>query len=251
VLTTENNMKIKKIQTLLILILSLLLMNCLSSSSYKTANALGKTPSGKGQVQMITAVNYFPWIDEYSGAATSSLARLLSYQPELILRFALAPEKVDFGIKTSSTYIAADLKVQFLRGPISMALDLEGVYSFLNVLDTGISYYQVNPGLLITVAVSPAFSFTLAPKILHNIITAELYRGFSTSYSYTMYGGALTLDIGKEYALMPEVTFYHDPISGQNLTSFGIGFRFGGHVQHRKRGKSVEEPGSDLDDLSN
>ncbi|MES0490431.1 MAG: hypothetical protein ABUK01_10590 [Leptospirales bacterium] len=245
-------MKIKKIQIFSILMLSLFLVNCHSFSSYKTAKALDRSPGGKPQIQIITAISYNPVFEQYT---TSAYDDIYNYEPEFMLRLPILPGKVDFALKISTYSVAADLKIQFMKGPLSMAIDVEGVYWFYNLMDAGLEFYEINPSLLITLDLTPWLSLTVAPKMLYGIYKySGFYMGGVQTITSLMYGGAVTLDIGKKIGLMPEVTYYYDPLLDENVTTIGVGIRLGGYVTYGKGGKAENtpdtEPGSDLDNLA-
>ncbi|MES0490432.1 MAG: hypothetical protein ABUK01_10595 [Leptospirales bacterium] len=210
-----------RIFTMLIgLLLSATLINCSSSTNYKTAKALGQNEGGSNQGSFLIMGNY----SEDAGTLWG-----VPVLPEIMYRYAAVPNVVDIGVKLFPIGAEIDLKVQFLRGNFNMAIDAAFTYSTFSYSGLDVTYMVLAPTLLMTMDVTPGFSLTLAPKLLYTIVTAAA-GGYSGNVTSISYGGALTLDIGKAVGVMPEFSYFLNNTTGEGTINFGVGLRLGGYV---------------------
>lgn len=208
-----NIMKTHNWSILCIFILS---VHCYSLSNFKTAKALGKDQDGKPEMMILT------------GISATTLSSPWSVLPEIHIRYPLSPatDKFELGNKIyfmgvplmgAGIGLEADLKYQFFGNRNhSIAVDLE----IGTIISTGKSAnVSISPVFLYSINVLDWLNITIAPKLKYLFVNGS---------SILNIGGAISLDIGKNFGVIPEFGYYlnYDVIYGKINPSSG-GFYFG------------------------
>ncbi|MDH5716804.1 MAG: hypothetical protein OEZ22_04085 [Spirochaetia bacterium] len=191
-------------------LLVLSLLNCFSTSNFKTGKVLGSNEDGSAQTVFV-----FGGYNQF----------LIT--PEIMYRSAIDPEQLDMGIKVFPIGIEIDAKYQVLdKYNFSGAGDFGVTYTSYQSGDAQMKLFTLTPTLLLTYNFTSWFSTTMAPKLMYTMHTkntegsdVKIGDGFS-------YGVSLTLDIGKWFGVMPEVGLFST--EGITYMTYGAMIRFGG-----------------------
>ena len=189
-------------------LLSILYLNCVSMSTYQTAQVLEKKQSQFGAAAY-TMSNYkleiFDEDDELQSETVTG---------GTIEAFYRAPvcKNLDVGIKAYLVGTVIDGKYQFVNHDnFDMAVDLGIGYQQMSISDDDYTIFDIYPTLLLTFNLSTDVDVTLAPKIISRYVSGPT----ATS---TFMGGTIMLRFGP---VMPEFGYY--VIDGQKITTFGVG----------------------------
>jgi hypothetical protein len=202
---------------------------CTSPNTYATARTLAP-----GDVTHTVAVE---GIGYHGSQGTGALPVLPTY----VFRVGVI-DHVDVGARVGSlTQLGADVKINFLRGPLDLAI-AGGAEAFIEwhyqphgdnpPRRTGSRAFFHVP-LIISYNFSKSFSFVASPGIayiLGNKVSADFVRTMPFD------GGtvAARLGVGIDYrwnerrSFHPEVTVLQSTSHSATLVMFGIGFNFGG-----------------------
>jgi len=128
-----------------------------------------------------------------------------------------------FALNSYTLGVAGDLKFQwidskFLDASIDAGLGINTVDEDLAVVEGG-WIYDIFSSLLFTFNFSEAFKLTLVPRVKHRSITSTGEGEWET-----LTGGTLTLALGKDFVVLPEVGFMR--AGGIEYVHYGIGFSF-------------------------
>lgn len=126
-----------------------------------------------------------------------------------------------FSINANVLGIAGDLKLQwmdtgFLDASLDAGLGINGVHTGVAYVE-GTTVYDLFSSLLFTFHFSEMFSLTLVPRLKHRSMTSTGEEEWET-----LTGGTLTLALGKDFVVLPEVGFMRT--GGIEYLHYGIGF---------------------------
>jgi hypothetical protein len=212
----------RAVRTLTVALQAAVFLGCADPNTYGTPRTLA--PGGT-QFQL-----------SLSGMAGSAQGRtdVSPALPSVGLRRGVA-DRVDFGVRVMDlSALAADLKLNFLRGPFDMAID-PGVQAFWgDTLNPPVGTLQFHLPLMLGINFDEATTLVLVPGAVASVSTAkEANAGPSAIAIYAPGFGArmgigLNIHTGYRISWQPEVTVVHEFNTLDTwLAVFGLGLSLG------------------------
>ena len=216
-----------------------LLMGCPNPNTYGTART---TPKGKVNAFIAPEAWGFAGDIETSANTSTRVAAALPMPPSFGLRLGVSDD-IDVGARIANfSSVAADLKVNLVRGDFDLALDPGAQYFSLSTGETdsgssaSVKVVYLYAPLLMDINLSKAFSVVLAPGVTYAYASASADVGGDSDWKqassvdgiYGRLGLGLDIRLGKKFALHPEITAQRS-LGDSSLLQYmmGLGFNFG------------------------
>jgi hypothetical protein len=214
---------------------AMLLCGCPNPNTYTVPRTLDP---GKLQVlvapEVIGLTANAPCVNNSGQTTNCSESAVLPMVPTVGIRYG-AVERFDFGIRIPNLdSLAADGKIQLLRGPFDIALDpgLQFFYIAVNNVGAGVVYFHLP--VLLGVNLNEMLSIVASPGVTYTVATATATGASGTQAGATSTGLSARLGLGlnirvaKNLSLQPEVTVLKG-FGDANLLLWvgGIGFNIG------------------------
>jgi hypothetical protein len=202
-----------------------MLCGCTSPNTYATARTLSP-----GDITHTVAAEGIAF---HGSQGTGALPMLPTY----VFRVGVV-DRVDVGARIGSlTEIGADIKVNFLRGPLDLAIAgggeafIEWRYQPDGIRRTGSRAYfhlpliaSYNFSKTLSLVATPGLAYVIGRKVTDDFVRTQPFDGDTVA---ARLGIGIDYRASKRQAIHPEVTVLQSLGASQTLVLFGLGLNFG------------------------
>ena len=235
-MTRPHVVRVVSVVRLALSLASLTLLGCPNPNTYGTPRTI---PAGRGQHTIAPEALYVngkaPFVDGGGATRVQRVDSGLPMFPTYQYRHGLG-DTVDLGLRvTNLSGFGADVKWNFLRGTVDLAIDPGAQWVYVSTANTGtLSLFLLHAPLMVGLNVSRRVAIVFTPGAALALEAGrskpEPTRGaiLSNGGGLARFGVGINVRTGRDFSLMPEVTAMRAFNDTQGiLLVFGLGLKVG------------------------